>query len=147
MSRETDITRHPHRVFPLMASVAGATVLVMAAIGFAPAWQSGAATLIAMFAALAVAWLGSLAGLTPLALMKSTDPMAFYRAFMIGLSLRFLVTIGAAMWLVFATPIERTPLLIGVAVAQLVVLAADTALTTWLQQRGAFGAVAQDEER
>jgi len=119
-----------------VAVLAAATSVVLAGLGYYPTVAvSGAAgarvMLIGIGAALFGAWAGSLMPV----LFVSTNPHVFFNGLLLGLGVRFAVTLALALVLRSAGVEPIKPLLLWVGIGQVVLLGSDTvAQLRWVRQ-------------
>lgn len=104
----------------------GGALLVVLAGYWPTASQSGAAGVTALLIAVAAALVGSWAGSVAPLWMIGAAPQQFVAAYFLGLGARFALTLLAALVLPAVLDVPRTPLLLWVGIAQVVLLAIDT---------------------
>lgn len=124
--------------FPRLALLSGLTAVGLAAIGYWPTLaQAGAAGASAMLVAIAIALVGAWAGTLPPVVYLAKPPQQHPIGILMGLSTRFLVTMGLALgvWLTGLFP--KAPLLIWVGIAQFVLLGVDVAVLVGLLRKAA----------
>ena len=128
----------PAPAFARVALASAATAAALIALGYWPTvTQAGSAGINAMLAGIGVALLGGWAGSAPTVAYLAKPAQQHPIGILIGLGVRFGVTIGLTLvvWLSGAFP--RTPLLLWVGIAQLVVLAVDVVGLVGLLKRAA----------
>ena len=116
----------PAAAFLRIALLAGVTACTLVLVGYWPtAAQAGPAGVRAMLVAVAIALAGAWAGSVPTVAYLSKPAQQHMTGILLGLSVRFVVTIGLtlAIWMSNAFP-ER-PLLLWVGIAQFVILGVD----------------------
>lgn len=119
-------------LFSLIA--AGGTALV----GYWPtAAIAGADGIRAMFAGIGVALVGGWIGLVPALFVLRRDPRQQISGILGGLAVRFAATVALAAAVFFTGVFEPRPLILWVAIAQLIVLAVDTVSLVGLYKRAA----------
>ncbi len=103
------------------------TGLVLAAIGYLPTRNlAGTSGVAAMLTGICVGLVSAAAGMVPPILSLHASAIERQKSSMIGAGLRFLVTILLTVATVFSGFLPRTPLVLWIAIAYLVLLLVDT---------------------
>lgn len=109
-----------------MALLSLGAAVILGLVGYWPTQeQTGREGLVAMIAALAICVIGGWCGLLSTLSYVNKLPQEFPNGVMLGLSVRFAVTLGLAVAAILAGKFHTTPLLIWVGTGQLVILAVD----------------------
>lgn len=112
------------------------TVIVLAAIGYFPTQNlAGGPGVAAMLTGIAIALAAAAAGMTPPILSLEAPPLERQKFLMVGMGVRFLVTLGLTVAGVFSGLLPRTPLVVWIAIGYLVLLFVDTWAMVWLMKR------------
>lgn len=126
----------PAAAFARLAAVSAATGLALAAVGYWPTRaQAGPAGVTAMLVALAICVAGGWAGTLPTLAWLARPAREQPTGIMLGLALRFVLTLGLALAAALAGSLAKAPLLLWVAIGQLVILAVDVAGLAGLLRR------------
>lgn len=103
------------------------TGLVLAAIGYLPTRNlAGAPGVAAMLTGICVVLVSAAAGLAPPILSLNAPAIERQKSLMVGAAVRFLVTLLLTVSTVFSGFLPRTPLVVWIAIAYLVLLLVDT---------------------
>lgn len=103
------------------------TGLVLAAAGYFPTRNlAGTAGVAAMLTGICVAVVSAAAGMTPPILAMHASAIERQKSLMMGMGLRFLVTLLLTVATVFSGFLPQTPLVVWIAIAYLVLLLVDT---------------------
>lgn len=121
--------------------MAGVSLLVAVGVALVGYWPTanvaGPAGVAAMFAGIGVALLGGWIGLIPSFIVLRRDPRQQINGILGGLGLRFAATLALTAAVYFTGAFEARPLVLWVALSQLVVLAVDTVGLVGLYKRAA----------
>ena len=110
-----------------------AAVVVAAGLGAWPTyWFAGADGLVAEAVGCAVAWIAGIVGFVPGCLRIDQSPTAAARAFLAGPAIRFMVAATLGVPVALSGWVQRTPLLLWIALGYLAVLLVDTVMVVRL---------------
>jgi hypothetical protein len=126
----------PGGAYLRLAGLSVAMLAVALAVGFWPTRAlAGPTGVAAMVFGGAIALLSALVGLVPAVLTLRSDPRDFHNAALMGMGLRFVLTIGLTVAAVLSGLLARRPLIVWIVIGYLVLLAVDTAGMVWLAKR------------
>ena len=126
MARTENSEFKPLRSLGRMALLSTGVAVALAAAGYWPTKvQASPEGVPAMFVALAICVLGGWCGLLPTLLYLDRPPREIPNGVMLGLAVRFVVTLGLALAATLTRAFATAPLLIWVGTAQLVILMVD----------------------
>jgi hypothetical protein len=118
---------HPLRAFARLGGLGLLVSVGIALIGYWPtASIAGRSGVTAMIAGICVALLGGWIGLIPSLIVLRRDPRQQANGILGGLGLRFAATLALTAAVYFTGVFEPRPLVLWVAISQLIVLAVDT---------------------
>ena len=138
MTQPTPAKLRPRVAFARLAGLSAATAVGLALVGCWPtAVQAGYAGVQAMLVGIGISLVGGWAGVVPTIAYLSKPPREHPTGILLGLGVRFGVTmvLMLAVWLSDVLP--EAPLLLWIGVAQLVILAIDVYGLTNLLKRAA----------
>ncbi|HUU97123.1 MAG TPA: hypothetical protein VM487_15400 [Phycisphaerae bacterium] len=130
-----------HSIRPVAAylRLAGLSVAMLAVALVVGYWPTRAVAgpdgVTAMLLGGAIALLSALAGLIPPILSLQSRPRDFHNAMLMGMAVRFALTIALTVAAVFSGLLARRPLIVWIVIGYLVLLAVDTAGVVWLAKR------------
>lgn len=126
MTKTDNARLRPSVAFVKIALISTAVAAAVAFVGYWPtSSQAGSAGVVAMLVGVGVSLVGSWAGSAPTIAYLRKPPREQPNGILIGLSVRFAVTMGLALAACFVSGIERKPLLLWVAISQFVILLVD----------------------
>jgi len=142
MTLTTPSNLRPSIAFARVATLAGLTAVGLALVGAWPTWRlAGGEGLSGMAFGIGIALVGAWAGSAPTCLYLRKPPIEHPTGIMLGLGVRFAVTVGLllAVWLHGTFESKALPLWVGI--AQFVILAVDvTGLVNLLKRVAKEGA-------
>ena len=135
----------PIRHIVRLAGAGLAAVVVAAGLGALPTYRlAGTDGLVAGAVGCAVAWVAGIVGFVPGCLRIDHSSAAAARAFFAGSVIRFMVAAAIGVPVALSGWVQRTPLLLWIALGYLAVLLVDTAIVVRLLRKAE---PAQDDDR
>ena len=117
----------PGAAMARLMGLALVTSLALGAIGYLPTRNlAGTPGLAAMLTGICVALVSAAAGMTPTILAMHASAIERQKSLMMGMGLRFLVILMLTVATVFSGFLPRTPLVVWIVIAYLVLLLVDT---------------------
>ena len=137
-TQPTPANLRPTAAFPRIALVSAATAIALALVGYWPTVSlAGSAGVIAMLVGIGVSLVGGWAGSLPTIAYLRKPIREHLNGILLGLVVRFGVTLALALAVWLGGSFERFALLLWVAIAQLVILLVDVLGLVGLLKRAA----------